>query len=507
MPTTNARAVEPPPPWSSNVSLLLEQLKENPSRLFINGKFVDAHDGATFDVENPATGQVIARAAAGSAPDIDAAVRAARRAFDEGPWSTMPPTERARLLWRLSDAIEARAEELALLETLDNGMPYTMALGVALPMAIEALRYCSGWPTKLAGDTLPSSAPGEWHTYTLRQPIGVVGAISAWNFPISMACGKLAAALAAGCTVVLKPAEQTPLTAARLGEIIRDVGFPDGVVNIVSGFGKTAGQALVDHPLVDKISFTGSTVTGKSILAASTRDLKRVSLELGGKSPNIIFADADMERAIEAAAMGIFFNTGQVCVARSRLFVQKQAFDKVVEGVAGFVERLKVGDGLLPDTMLGPVVSRVQQDRVRRYIDIGRQEGEIVAGGKRLDGPGYFVQPTVVAGTRPDSQLMREEIFGPVVCVVPFSADDLGAVAALANDCDYGLAASIWTRDLSTAHKLARRIKAGSIEINGAPPMQFSLPFGGFKQSGIGRENGREGIESMTEVKSVSIQL
>ena len=493
-----------PPP----VAAVRARLAAGPAQLFIDGRYVDAADGGTMEVEDPATGLPLATAAAAGAEDVDRAVRAARKAYESGPWARMTAGERARLLWKLAEAVEAAGDELATIETLDNGMPYGIARHAAIPMAAESLRYYAGWPTKLGGETLPVSAAGEWHAYTLRQPVGVVGAISAWNFPLSMACGKLAPALAAGCTVVLKPAEQTPLGAAQLGRLAQEVGFPDGVINVVAGLGRTAGQALVDHPLVNKISFTGSTATGKAILAASARDLKRVTLELGGKSPCIIFADADLDRAIEAAAMGVFFNTGQICVARSRLFVHRAVYDRVVEGVSGFVARLKVAGGFEPDSMLGPVVSRAQLDRVMEYIHLGTAEGaELVAGGRRLGETGYFVEPTLLAGTHADMRVVREEIFGPVVCAVPFDDDNLDLIAARANDTAFGLAASIWTRDLSTAHRLARRIDAGAIEVNGGPPMEFALPFGGFKQSGIGRENGRAGIEAFTEIKTVTVRL
>ena len=493
-----------PPP----IAAVRSRLAAAPAQLFIDGAYVDAADGATLAVEDPATGETIAHASSAGPLDIDRAVRAARSAFEGGPWSRMSPNERSKLLWKLADAIDAAGDELATIETLDNGMPYGIARHAAVPMASESLRYYAGWPTKLGGETLPVSAEGEWHAYTLRQPVGVVGAISAWNFPLSMACGKLAPAMAAGCTVVLKPAEQTPLGVAQLGRLAQEVGIPDGVINVVAGLGSVAGQALVDHPLVNKISFTGSTATGKAILAASARDLKRVTLELGGKSPCVIFADADLERAIEGAAMGVFFNSGQICVARSRLFVHRKVFDRVVEGVAGFVRNLKVGNGFEPSSMLGPLVSRAQLDRVAGYVELGTAEGaELVAGGRRLGETGYFVEPTLLAGASPDMRVMREEIFGPVVCAVPFDDDDLQLIAARANDTEFGLAASIWTRDLGTAHRMARRIDAGQIEVNGGLPMQFALPFGGFKQSGIGRENGREGIEAFTELKTVTMRL
>ncbi len=495
-------------PSSDAVSACIAALGTGTHKLFINGEMVAAASGSTFEVLNPATGELLAIVASAGPSDVDAAVHAAHRAFTNGPWAIMPATERAALIWKLADAIEAHGEELALIETLDNGMPYPQALMAAVPMAVESLRYNSGWATKLAGETLPNSAPGEWLSYTLRQPIGVVAAIAAWNFPLSMACGKLAPALAAGCTVVLKPAEQAPLSAVRLARIIQEVGFPPGVINILPGLGHEAGAALVDHPLVRKISFTGSTATGKAILQASARDMKRVTLELGGKSPTVIFGDADLNAAIEGAAMGVFFNTGQICVARSRLFIEESVFDQVVEGVSTFVGHLKVGDGLEPGTMLGPVVSADQIERVQRYVASGATSGaRVVAGGRRIGDKGYFLEPTVFVGASPDAEIMREEIFGPVVSAVPFQRDDLDTIAAMANDTEFGLAASIFTEDLSITHRLARRIDAGLIEVNGGAPMQFSLPFGGFKQSGLGRENGRAGVEAFTETKTVSIRL
>lgn len=485
-----------------------ETLQDRPRQLLIGGKWRPAASGKVLDVFDPAKGEVFAQAAAGEAADIDAAVKAARHALEQSAWRTTSPAERARLLWKLSEAIEANAAGLALLETLDNGMPLWVAQMWNIPKAVECLRYYSGWPMRLTGETLPVSSPGEYHTYTRKEPIGVVGQIVAWNMPFGMAVGKIAPALAAGCTVVLKPAEQTPLAAVRLGELIQEVGFPEGVVNIVTGTGESAGKPLVEHPDVDKIAFTGSTRVGKSILSAAGSTLKRVTLELGGKSPVFIFPDAQLEGATAAAANGIFFNTGQICAAGSRLFIHERVYDKVMEGVVERARTLKIGPGTEPDTFMGPVVSAQQLERVTGYVRSGQLQGaEIVAGEQKLPSKGYFVRPTVLSNVRPDMTVMREEIFGPVVCALRFGDEDMDAIARVANDTSYGLSAYIWTSNVSVAHKLAARIKAGSISVNGGAGMDFTMPFGGFKQSGLGREHGREGVEAYTETKTVSITL
>lgn len=470
--------------------------------LFIDGKFVPAQSGETFDVINPATGEVFAKAAAGGAADIDLAVKAARRAFESGPWSSMNPSGRRNLMWKLADALEKNAEEIATLESLDNGMPLTMARFMVAGGA-ECLRYNAGWAGKINGET-PSIAAPNHHVYTLREPIGVVGAITPWNVPLAMEVAKVASALAAGCTVVLKPAELTPLTAIRLAELVAEVGFPPGVVNIVTGFGDPAGKALALHPEVDKISFTGSTVVGKSIVAASAGNLKRVALELGGKSPVIIFPDADLERATAGAADGIFRNAGQICVAGSRLYVHKNVFDQVVEGVVERAKTLKVGSGMQPDTQMGPLISQKQLDRVSGYVQSGQEQGaEVVIGGKRAEGKGYFMQPTVLAQTNRDMRVVQEEIFGPVVCAMPIDDEDLDRIVRMANDTEYGLSSSVWTRDISLAHKLARRIKAGTVRINGGVGLDYAMPFGGYKQSGNGREWGSNGFEEYLETKAI----
>ena len=486
----------------------MSTVQERPRELLIGGKWRPASSGKVLDVFNPATGEVFARAAAGEAADVDAAVKAARHALEKSTWRTTSPAERARLLWKLSDAIEANASELAMLETLDNGMPLWVAQMWNIPKAVECLRYYSGWPMRLTGETLPVSTPGEYHTYTRKEPIGVVGQIVAWNMPFGMAVGKIAPALAAGCTVVLKPAEQTPLSAIRLGELIQEVGFPEGVVNIVTGTGESAGRPLVEHPDVDKIAFTGSTRIGKSILSAAGSTLKRVTLELGGKSPVFIFPDAELEGATAAAANGIFFNTGQICAAGSRLFVHERVYDRVMEGVVNRARTLKIGPGAEPDTFMGPVVSAQQLERVTGYVRAGQSQGaQIVAGEQTLPAKGYFVRPTVLSNVTPEMTVMREEIFGPVVCALRFGDEDMDAIARVANDTSYGLSAYIWTSNVSVAHKLASRIKAGSISVNGGAGMDFTMPFGGFKQSGLGREHGREGVEAYTETKTISISL
>jgi len=479
---------------------------ERTHRLFIGGRWIPAQSEETFEIIDPATGKILSRAAAGGAADIDKGVKAARRAFQSGPWAKMRSAERTLLLNRLADAIEAHIDEIALLESLDGGNPVKSVRFVDLTMAVASLRYHAGWSTKLAGETPLAAADVPGFSYSLREPIGVAGLITPWNAPFLMAVNKLSAALAAGCTCVLKPAELAPLTALRLGELIAEVGFPEGVVNIVTGLGNVAGQALVDHPDVNKISFTGSTRVGRSILQGAAGNMKRVTLELGGKSPVIVFPDADLARAGAAIAHEIFFKTGQFCAAGTRLFVHSKVFDDVVADIAARAGKIKVGPGTAPDTEMGPIISQKQLDRVTGYIAAGTDQGaEIVTGGKRIPGEGYFVQPTILANTKAGMSVVDDEIFGPVLCAMPFDDEgELDRLAAMANNSSYGLAAKLWTRDLGTAHQMARKLQAGSIIVNGGGG-EGPLPFGGYKQSGLGRENGREGVLSYTEIKSVSI--
>jgi phenylacetaldehyde dehydrogenase len=477
-------------------------------KMLINGEMVGAVSGKTFEVVNPATGAVIANVPEADKADIDIAVAAARRAFDNGVWAKVSPSEKSRFLWRIADLIERDLEELAELESIDNGKPYSVARVADLPLAVDMFRYMGGWATKLGGRTIPWSLPGQFLSYTVKEPVGVVGQIIPWNFPLLMAAWKIAPALAAGCTIVLKAAEQTPMTALRLAEIIQEAGVPAGVVNILTGFGETAGAALAAHPDVDKIAFTGSTEVGKLIVQAAAGNLKKVSLELGGKSPAIILPDADVEAAAAGAANAIFFNHGQCCCAGSRLFVHEKIYDKVVSGVADIASKIKVGPGLDPATEMGPLVSSEQFDRVTGYIRSGREQGASVAvGGERVGNLGYFVAPTVFENTKPDMKIITEEIFGPVVCATRFNDDDLDRIAKEANDTSYGLAASVWSRDGGTAHKLAQRIRSGTVWINCHNVFDASLPFGGYKQSGWGREMGEDVFHNYTEIKAITAAL
>ena len=491
-------------------SATVARFLKRPPRLLIGGEWVESRSSAQIPVMDPATGGQIATVPDANAADVDRAVAAARAAFEKGAWPEMLPVQREALIWKLSDLIDQHAEELAELESLNNGKTKFIASVVDVPNTRDYFRYMAGWATKLEGATFNTSifaGPGsKFHTYTLREPIGVVAQIIPWNFPLAMAAWKLGPALACGCTCVLKPAEQTPLTALRLGELICEAGFPPGVVNILTGNGETTGAALVAHPGVDKVAFTGSTPVGKSINKSATDTLKRVSLELGGKSPVIVLPDANLEAVIGGAANAIFFNAGQVCAAGSRLYAHRKVFDQVVEGVSQAAARIRLGPGLDPNTEMGPLVSKEQQHRVLGYIDSGRQGGaKIVTGGEAPPGQGYYVKPTVMANVRQDMTVVREEIFGPVLVAQRF--DDLDEIAALANDSPYGLGASIWGRDISAIHRLVPKVRAGTVWVNCHNFVDPAMPFGGYKQSGFGREHGHVVFEHYTELKSVCIAL
>ncbi len=486
----------------------VESFVRGPRKMLIDGKWVDAASGKTFETLNPATGEVLARVVEGDAEDVDRAVRVARRVFDEGKWSRSNPVERERILLRIADLIEKHGEELAQLETLDNGKPIFESRNVDIPGSAATFRYYAGWVTKTYGETNPSDP--SFFNYTLREPVGVCGQIIPWNFPLLMCAWKLAPLIACGNTGVLKPAEQTPLSALRLGELLLEAGLPPGVVNVVPGFGETAGRALVRHPMVDKIAFTGSTEVGKEIQREAAATLKRVSLELGGKSPNIVFADADPDAVVMGALASVFFCAGQVCCAGTRMFVEQKVHDEIADKVAKAASGIKQGPGMDPETRIGPLVSREQLDRVTGYLEAGKKAGaRAVVGGERntergLE-KGYFVKPTVFTGVKNDMKIAREEIFGPVVSIIPFK-DENDAVLQ-GNDTLYGLAAGVWTRDVSKAHRVARALRAGTVWINCYNVIDTTAPFGGYKESGYGRELGKYALDLYTQVKTVWLRL
>ena len=487
-----------------NVNEKVQKFLEGTKKLYINGEFVESVSGKTFETPNPATGEALATLYEAGPEDIDRAVKAARKAFDEGKWTKMSAASRSRLMYKLADLMEENKEALAQLETLDNGKPIRETANADIPLAIEHMRYYAGWATKITGQTIPVAGP--FFNYTRHEPVGVVGQIIPWNFPLLMAMWKLGAALATGCTIVLKPAEQTPLSALYLAELMAEAGFPPGVVNIVPGFGETAGQPLVDHPEVDKIAFTGSTEVGKMIMERASKTLKRVTLELGGKSPNIILPDADLTKAIPGALNGVMFNQGQVCSAGSRVFIQKKHFDNVVADMASHAKNIKQGFGLEQDTQMGPLVSAEQQNRVLNYIEKGISEGaELLAGGQKPREEGYFVEPTIFADVNDDMTIAKEEIFGPVIAALPY--EDLDEVINRANSSEYGLAAGLWTRDVANAHYIANRLRAGTVWVNCYNAFDAASPFGGYKQSGLGREMGSYALDNYTEVKSVWISM
>jgi phenylacetaldehyde dehydrogenase len=481
-------------------------LDGQPTDLFIDGEFVPAARGGTLAVEDPATGTVLIEVSAATADDVDRAVAAARRAL-AGTWATLTPAARGLLLHRLADLIERDLESLAAVESLDNGKPGWLTAAVDLPLTIDIVRYMSGWPTKLLGATIPLSQPdASYHAYTRLEPIGVVAAIVPWNFPLLIAAWKLAPALAAGCTVVLKPAEQTPLTALRLARLVDEAGFPPGVINVLTGDGPSVGAPLAAHLDVDKVAFTGSGEVGRAILDAARGNLKKVSLELGGKSADIIFADADLDAAVDGAALAIFANSGQGCSAGSRLLVQQDVYDDVLARVAAKAASLRVAPGAEADSFVGPLVSREQLDRVAGLVAQGRRDGaRVVTGGEPLGGDGYFFPPTVLADAPTDSVVVTEEIFGPVVVTIPFADED--DAVRIANSTSYGLAAGIWTSSISVAHRVAARLKAGTVWVNTYNVYDSALPFGGFKQSGWGRDMGREAVDQYLETKSVAIRI